>query len=503
MFPTIADTQKVKFAATPGMGLSNEDLQLWQRMDTTIEEWWQWFTGEKLKLQSRSKPGKDGQYPLIYPLQINPIRTACELHSFALTGQIKDTGDPPVRSIAKGNQKATDFIDLVEYENRASAMFIDMFLSSQSLGASVVKVGWDPIWAAAGKVGVRWEYINPRYFFCRWRGTDYWDITEAWVRLNITKNTAQQYGIESRDEVVTYVEHWLPDRFEVKIADKVAYSADGEPLSKENPFGFVPFVYVPHTRSGDFWGTSLVPAAIGLTKEINARAADIGDAVQKGVHRKIWMANVKNGFPSEKEFPDGGKYYDLGKTNSASDPQPTMQEITPPDVPAGYHSFLEDLSQTARIGMLTPDIAYGLEEGSQRSGQTLNHRMWPMLSAVIAQRVNWTTAMNLICDFSLKIAAKHKRGGIEDADTKVRWRHDWAPMVPLDRAALVQELIQRWQEETISLETLVEKFGDIPEIQDEIAKIKKLQEENQQKQLSIKAGPPNTAKEANTQQRVS
>jgi len=480
MFPSFSETERIVMPDNAAaLGLTQHEADLWRTMDTDISEWWDWFRGEKLKQYNRTKPGKDGQFPLLYPLQINPIRLACQLHAYALQGQVKDTSDPLVHSVCetKGStskdvaQQATDAIEKIAYENHARAMFSDMFLSIQAKGAMVLKVGWNKD-AGPEATGVRWEYIDPRYAFFRWQGTDYWSLTEAWIRLNISKATAKMYGVTVEDNTVTYVEHWTPTQYSIKVADKYAF---GKNKSDDNPYGFVPFVYIPHERSGDFWGVSLVPGAIGVTREINARAADMGDAVQKGVHRRLVGWNFMPGHPVDKDFGNGEKYTYLGKTVSGSDPQPNLQEIKPMEMPTSYNQFLATLSELVRTSMQTPDVAYGEPEASQRSGASMNHRMWPLLSHTITERTNWTTGINQLCDFSMRIMAAHQKDDITKAHIGKIWRQDWAPMVPLDRAALVTELIQRWENNVISLELLMEKFGDVPDLKEEVARVQKLQ----------------------------
>ena len=502
MFPTLSEYHIVQMPGqADSLGLSTQELQDWRTMEDRIQEWWEWFTGDKLKKTKRTTPGKDGEFPMLYPLQINPIRTACQLHSYALQGQVKDTSDPLVHSICepigragKGlADAASEAIETVAYENNARAMFTDMFLSSQSLGAIVVKVGWDPKLVQRNKTGVFWEYISPRYCFFRWGGTNYWDITEAWVRFNVSKETAAQYEIKTRANTVTYVEHWTPDKYSIQIAGDYISDGDG-PINRRNPFGFVPFTYIPHERAGDFWGTSLVPGAIGMTKEINARMADMGDAVQKGVHQKIWGSNWMQGHPIEKELPDGTKVIYLGKTISASDPQPMLNRLEPPNMPAGYSQFMNDMEEMAQNAMITPSIAYGKEEGSQRSGQTLNQRMWPMLSHTTSERTNWTTGLNQICDMTIRILAAHGRAELTEKHMGQRWRQDWAPMVPMDRAALVMELIQRWQNNVISLELLLEKFGDIPDLKEEITRVQKLMADQQKLEVQQTAANKNISR---------
>src|SRR5579859_4559498 len=81
-------------------GLPKSELIEWQNRAIEIKENNDWFTGQALKEVDDKQPAdKNGDYPLVYPLQINPIATAARLHSFALWGEVPDTADTLVRTI--------------------------------------------------------------------------------------------------------------------------------------------------------------------------------------------------------------------------------------------------------------------------------------------------------------------------------------------------------------------------------------------------------------------
>ena len=133
---------------------------------------------------------------------------------------------------------------------------------------------------------------------------------------------------------------------------------------------------------------------------------------------------------------------------------------------------------------LTNDAAYGEQEGSQRSASTMLVRLWAMLAHVGTERIHWTEGLNLMAEYILAILAKHKRGGITEAHLGLPKRQDWASMIPIDRAQLVLELLQRWEQGTISLELLLEKMGDVPYITDELKRIQAQKQEEHDQQMA-------------------
>jgi hypothetical protein len=153
-----------------------------------------------------------------------------------------------------------------------------------------------------------------------------------------------------------------------------------------------------------------------------------------------------------------------------------MDRVPSPDLPQGANDFSARLFENTRIAMLTPEIAYGKDEGSQRSGQTLYSRMWPMLAHVRTERAHWTMARNLLAEMTLRILARNNRHKIGDQHLNLRKRQIWYAMVPLDRQQVVAEVIDRAQAGKISDELLVERLGDAPDQELELKRIKEMQE---------------------------
>ena len=482
--------------AQDGSKLSQEEIAAWDARNRVIDSWWDWFTGKTLEERDQSQPkGKDGTYPLKYPLQINPVRSAARLHAYALWGETQDTSEPLVKITCQPKEDTdaarslaaeadTAILD-VEYENAARTQDLDMGLSSQSLGGMVMKVGWDPTDINLPN-GVRYEYYDPRSFHCRWRGKDYRNLWDAWILLKISKETALMYGVELKQDGV-YREYWGRGEHWIKIDDEVALDSNKNELKGDNPFGFVPFIYVPHERANDFWGNSIVEASvIGIAKELNSREADIGDYIRSGVNSSLWIANNKTGYPVRKTLEDGQSIYHLGRS-LGNEPAPQMDRVQAPQLPEGADKFSERLLENVRTTMSTPEIAYGKEEGTQRSGVTLYSRMWPMLAHVLQERGYWTEAKTIRAEMTLKILAKMKRHEISEKHLGLRKRAKWHPMVPVDRQQLVEEVIRRRQEDAISIELMVEKFGDAPDNKVEVQRI--LDIEERAAELAAKSKP--------------
>lgn len=462
------------------IGLSSSELSAWRSQTSDIEDWWDWFSGKALEARQPTQPGKNGEPPLLYPLQINPVRQAARLHAYALAGEVPDTAEPLVKTIfvprkdnesAKGVAKdASDLISRIEYENHGRSQDTDAFLSIQALGGIVCKIGWEPSNPVL-PTGIRYEYLDPRNFWAHWSGNNYWELDECWIKYTISAKAAESYGVKTNDMSVSYVEYWNKEKYWIKVNGEYAKDKDGTVYNRKHPFGFVPFIYIPHERSNSFWGTSIVPEVIGLTKELNSREADAGDAVHLGVNSALVARNIKNGYPVLKTLPDGTSYIDTGRAISTGDPDPELYRVDSPSLPESTQKFLDSLLEFIHMGVQTPDVAYGKEEGTQRSGQTLYSRMWPLLAHVRTERTHWTEARNIRAEMTLKILQIMKSKEVTDNMLGMMKRQAWAPMVPVDRAAMILELIQRKQEYAISLEHMLELLGDVQDIPKEVALI--------------------------------
>jgi len=399
---------------------------------------------------------------------------------------VRTSDKEAARVIAK---QAERVLANIAYENNLRSMFTDCGLAIQILAGVAFKIGWDPKNPML-PTGIRVEYIDPRHFHPRWRGNDYWNLTEAWIKLTISGESAsREFGVRTSGKVATYVEYWSRNRMWIKIDGQVA-TVDGQLMDIQHDWGFVPILYIPHERKNAFWGTSLAQDMIGLTREVNARMADMGDAVRLSIKRILKAKNLKGSHPVKKELAGGITYYDLGRAISQGDPQPDLDVVESPQLPQTTKDFQNMLLEMGWMQMLTPSIVYGREEGSQRSGQTLYQRMWPLMAHVRTERTHWTTGLNLMSEMALKILALKKRAGIGPQHLNLRKRQLFAPMVPVDREKLVDEMIRRLQENAIGLPHALEAFGDVSDIETEQEDITARMEELAKLQMLMKPQGP-------------
>jgi len=136
-----------------------------------------------------------------------------------------------------------------------------------------------------------------------------------------------------------------------------------------------------------------------------------------------------------------------------------------------------------RRDAFVPAVADGEDEGSQRSALTLAFRMWPLTSHIRAERHYWTEGLNILAELALTVLAvknptRTNSKDIDEGISKIGLQHlghikrqEWAPILPRDRAELVNELVMRAGAGHISLEEALTQYGDIENVQEELERI--------------------------------
>jgi hypothetical protein len=450
-----------------------------------------WYDGTILEDQG-DKSGKDVD---IYPVRINPVRGAVVKHAAVLFGDVVDDGRPLVipRMVPREGDEASktmaadaeEALNMLWYENHGRAIQLRNGLLSQYLGGAVFKLTYVPEerWRT---IPIRIELIHPKDFVATADASDFWRLRRGWIVRMVSKELAKEYGVDIKDESGWLLEDWSHGTYKVTIDGQLASKRIGgtkerRPLGGANPFGFVPMTYIPHTRTKDFWGNSLISGLEGLIKEINLRAADYGDAVSEDAHAWLAMRNV-NGTPRVIELADGLKVVDLKSSPSVTghESQPDIFSLKQASASEAMGKLWDRLYAQFRRDAHIPAVADGEDEGSQRSAMTLAFRMWPLFSHVTMERVQWTTGMNWFNTMALKMMAKpeiaahmQKMGAptITASHSAMRMRQDWAPMFPRDREGIINEIVARASAKAGSIETLLELAGDIEDIPAEKEKI--------------------------------
>jgi hypothetical protein len=471
------------------------------RLQSIYQEFDEWYSGDELTEQQQSAEGNQID---TYPTQYNPIPDAVEKHVSMLFGHYDIQDTPIVRPIAvpltKDKEAKTTALDLqklfdtIFYENNANALFLDNGMNSQIYGGCIFKVlcepseDLDPMYSTA----IRISNPHPRYFVAIPSGTDFWDLQEVWVVRPISVLEAKTlYGItydssenKNDDDTTWLVEYSSKTRLKTTVDNKVVTRTIGNEkvlLDQPNPYGIVPYVYIPHVRKGQFYGESMINGTIGLVKEMNLRLSDYGDAVSSDSHTTIVVSGQSDYRIEEAQKVSPRvkaikvKLTGMGNTGTAKDSNPDvfqLQQTAHTSMGELVDKLLDLFAKTVHI----PPVAYGTDEGSQRSSATLVLRMWPLISHAQLERVYWTVGLNRICKIIVRMLSV-KFPGKYAKFKNIKIKQDWAPYLPKDREEIINEAVSRFGTKMTSFQKIQEILGDVEDPDEEYRLVMEAQKE--------------------------
>lgn len=478
-------------------------MDLWNERREIYRLGWEWYSGAALA-EVKGKT-KDGQDVLRYPLQISP-RNIFRKHVSFLFGETPDTPTPLVRTVvvpipdldAPGmdiyptadssnidSKRNTEVQQLASFsqnvmnqiwlQSNGRALQQENGMLSQYMGGSVfqLKYFWD---RKDLLVPISLRRILPQNFFPIWSEDNDFEILECYVSYRIPGATARrQYGLDTTKQWVNYVEYWNKEIYSIYI-DSYPLKEKGITYDKrKNPFGIVPFVYIPHLREGQFYGPTHIEDIGGLLKEFNARFADLGMGIKTNIDRTRFIKNVTTD-PIKRPMPDGKAAIDLGG-GIPGGAEPEIDWEVPPEYPVAFTQYLDKLwAQLLREGHLN-SVAYGEDEGSQRSALTLAFRMWPSTAHARQERTFWTEGINRIWYIAMHMLAVKgwkSPGGQKvpiDFMKKIQPYPDWQPQIPRDRESQLNEVVLRKQSGLMSVRKALVDLGDTSDVDRELEEI--------------------------------
>ena len=486
----------------------NFPTHLYVEQEQRYQIYWNWYNG--LPLAESAGNDENGDPLLRYPLQINIIRNFARKQAMILFGEAGDVPTPMIRHAARPKPSFKDEVDEAPQEERNLARLTEGIINevwmqsygrtiqmenavlSQFLGGCYFQIKYDRH-AKDNRIPLRIVPLVPDFVVPIWEPGNPYKLQEAYIIYRMPYTTAARYfGIEvdnkSAGGYAIYTEHWTNETYSIYLDGKPLEETSPERYGisttitydgRENPFGFVPIVYIPRIREGNFWGSSLVSDLIGLIREYNGRYADAGDAVQRTVHRH-WFGRNLNQTPKQRAFAGSQQYTDLGRSPNDKAP-PEIYPEDPPSYSEAMFKLPDALwKEIMRMGFMN-DVAYGEDEGSQRSALTLAFRMFPTTSFSRWQRAHWGEGLNVLGGMILDMC---RIKGITIAGQQVpqNWRHrvdliiDWFPMIPRDREQLVNEVVLLSQAGRMSMQRALETLGDVDDVPIEI---KRIQEERE------------------------
>lgn len=442
--------------------VSASTMDSWQRHFALIREYNKYFTGEIFDEKVRLESQADDEAPLLYPVGINLVRMLALSQADAVFGNWQEDifrfGLQTDEEMTEADKAAINLgADILLGSNAASVLW-ELEVDRNVYGGGALKV--IPDLKRPGHV--RWMRVRPGSLYPVYDPDDPDRLLEVYVTVEMSRDQAKaKYDIEGTSDIVFRVEHWTERIYENFV--------DGQKVNKYsgvNPWGVVPFVYIPRMRTTYWWGDALTAEIMEPQDEINMRVADMGEAINYNSHPIRTGTNLPKSFNSKNYPINSDSLWDLGKAlPGAPEPRIDVIEIKNP-VPQGAFDYVAFLYDWSRTSSFSPPVAFGEDDGGgQRSGATLEIRMWPLVRAIKRSRSYLSAGYLRAMQISARIL-KQKKLRLDALDPILEGRivPHFADILPRDHAQVVDEVVRlaTVSPPHISLETAQQLLGRGP-----------------------------------------
>lgn len=434
---------------------------MWSAQHEKYQVWSDYFTGVALDEKLKSP---DGTFKEKFPIKINLCKPIAMINAYTVIGEWNERVFRWQSTNGEPDQAQLEFLDEVSLRSGINSLYIRQVLTHTVHGGMVWRI-------TTGEDGIRWTSVPPQSFYPIYSTLDD-QLIECMIVTQISAREALiRWGLNVTEDFTTYMEHWTLQSCIITVANVVVES-------KPTIDQIIPYVYIPRINlSGENYGISVIEDLRGIQDELNARLGDMGDAVLRESHKDMVVSGIPNGL---KGIDRRGGILDLG--SGIGGIQPKVHDYKRAEIPAGTQEFIVTLIDFSRYAGGTPPVAFGVDEGSQRSAQTLAYRMWPLLQAGRSNRAFIVDGMRNLATKTLKLA---KLGGFVNGEPKL-YEPDLPPMMPKDREQIVNEVVQLTSVELLSPERAL-KMLDVPETErdEELQRLKQLKEEAQKMQQDM------------------
>lgn len=450
-----------------GADIAEDVTETWDNMLMRLMTYHRYYSGEVFLdygTEDRSANEQDNSDPL-FPAGINLAKVMCMAHADALMGEWEEA---PIQFNTRHNQtpdedqkNGIDILQGVLENSNAGPLFWELDVDRNIFGGAAYRVEFKPgVWPY-----IRWKRIQRDAFFPVWNPEDPDELLECYVVTRMNRTQAKELFMLSQHdvdnylsrEIVYHVSHWTRHSHASWLDKRFV-----QPYTP-NPYGIVPFAFIPRLRTTSYWGDSLVEDIMALQDELNMRAGDISDIIDYSASPIKWGRDLPRKFEAENFPLSANALWDLGRSHGDFKPEVGMLEANASLLPSA-RDHMELLHEMARLVSGTPAIAYGSDQGGgQRSADTLEIRLRPFVASIRRSRSYFYVGMKQALLITQKILKQKDLTDIPKraVDKLTTLSPTFAPMLPRDRNALVDEIVKLSSitPPQISMQTIQELLG--------------------------------------------
>jgi hypothetical protein len=450
------------------VGVSPNVIETWSALRMQHQKSTDYFNGSIFEKRVDGEIGDAPQVPLLYPLSLNLVKMMTLALTDSFVGEVDDNDAAVVFTpasyieVTEKAKKVTEFCNGILRQSKNASLVWELDFDRNLYGGTVLRVMPD----FSSPYFITWRKVVMDAFYPIFDPEDPDVILECWLANYLYPEQAREkYGYDEHVAMgyVLRTEHWTRTKHEIRINGTLV-------VDERNPWGIVPFVYIPRIRTTTPFGDSLVKDIFGTQDEINMRLADAGEALNYNLHPTRWGLNLPSTF-SDKNYPVAADaMWDLGRAmNKDMKPEVGILSVDNP-IPEGLFKYVQFVYDWARTSVAAPPIAFGEDNGGgQRSGITLEIRLWPMLKAMRTSRSFMATGLARALKISGMILKQKKLTDVPayiyDAMINGEISARFHRVMPRDQAAAVDEVVKLLSTKTgpaISLETAQEVLGRGP-----------------------------------------
>ena len=422
---------------------------IWANQMGLLQRYEHYYSGAVFQEYAEKEKPTDDDIPL-FPAGINLAKIFCVALADAMFGEWDDV---PVKFESTTDKdkssdlKAIELVHDILRDSGCGATFWEAELDRNKFGGCALR---------AAPIGIyphiRWSRVHRDAFFPIWDPEDPTELLEVWaVSVMSPEQVKIKFGAETILDQNYYIEHWSVKSYETFLNQTVIRPPTF------NPYGIVPFAYSPRVRTSCWWGDSLVEDIIALQDELNMSVGDAGEVIRKNAHPILWGKNIPAGFSKEVFRTSSDAMWDAGRSQGDRDPEINVLE-TKGEILAPAFDYIKFMLRMGRDHAGTPAIAYGDDDGGgQRSGDTLEIRLNPLMAAVRRSRSYFTPTLRRMLKITGAILRQKSFSDVpvRAIDSLEKLTPTYSQVLPRSRPAIVDEVVKLLATDppSISLET--------------------------------------------------